>query len=512
MQMAGVLLALSACTAATDLGEASVALSAPGDPRYDLVDATTRIEFRAAQADAFHIFSDSLRLRPDGDYDLLSEPFIHLGGATSHSPALCTDASFYGQPRTFFIGTGILVGEDLLLLPRHTMGNDEVCAASNFIFDHAVTGAPGPSETVFPIVPAEDVFSCAEIVAFVPGEDWSVVRLDRPIEPERIPLKVRRSGVIASGAALLLAGHPHRLPLKLEQTTATFGSSFWVSGRGTINFGSSGSMMLNLETHRVEGLVTSGGWGAPIPDPVLPCVRECVSSSCPNSFSGTSAGRFAVAIPPIGLEVSPVSADHYGPPGGPFSNAVVPTSLRVGATGRAVTPTAVSSSAITISPAVFPAIPPGGTFEASALLNAGVAAVLPIGVHVSAPIFTDNTYATRDPRIHRIHVGVDGLLIYDPTEPNDPIRYGLVNRWIVSNAVDASVDVPWLEINGKGTTAHILLPPIDPTERATPLALGRNHDLPPPLVGSIGTLTIRYAWQTEIRRVQWSGARLVPIP
>jgi hypothetical protein len=85
------------------------------------------------------------------------------------------------------------------------------------------------------------------------------------------------------------------------------------------------------------------------------------------------------------------------------------------------------------------------------------------------PVF-DYTYGTRDPFLHRAHVGVDGFTLFpadafDGTEglgvPHGASReYFLTNRWIVPQDLTISSDAPWIELNGEDGTipVHVTLP------------------------------------------------------
>ena len=62
-----------------------------------------------------------------------------------------------------------------------------------------------------------EVYSCESIVHSVQqsnGSDFAVIKLDRPVLG-RMPLTVRRSGLITEETPLMVIGHPFSLPTKV---------------------------------------------------------------------------------------------------------------------------------------------------------------------------------------------------------------------------------------------------------------------------------------------------------
>jgi hypothetical protein len=503
MRSSQMSLVLSLITIGCALEPGSEADTLGEEPRRELYQATTRFELRAARADVYSINLGDVAQRDDGDWDLLSVPFtIYEEGPVGRN--LCPDASFYGQPRLYWGATAILVGDDLAVTAGHAMQNAAACANRALIIDHAVPLPDGSSETVHPIIPAENFFFCKELVATgYPAQDWSLIRLDRSVAADRIPLKVRREGSLPAGTPTLLVGHPHRLPLKLEATTGT-GGPYSVYGPGNISFGSSGSMVLNALTNRVEGLVVSGSIPPPTYDPAGDCYRECVT--CGGTYSATLAARFADVVPRIGLEVSPAEViSHYGPPGGPFTNARVDYTLSAGRTGR---PTrfvlGTTDSLIFFEPSADrPVLPPGTSRAAPAFLDLHRAGGLPVGVYERVVSFDDRTYFTQDERLHRVVVGVDGFEVTHETL-DGLVFYSFLNRYEVSQSIAISADVEWIAPDA----TEVILPSNTVRVRSPVVTVSLASE---PVPYSEAAITFSSGWHTETRHVVWDGYRLVAL-
>ena len=80
------------------------------------------------------------------------------------------------------------------------------------------------------------------------------------------------------------------------------------------------------------------------------------------------------------------------------------------------------------------------------------------GVHELELSLYDYTYGTRDPLIHRVHVGVDGFTLFPVGNLDGPDGLGVphgtqqiytpMNRWIVPQDLTVSATEDWVEIEG----------------------------------------------------------------
>ncbi|MCG8408971.1 MAG: serine protease [Phycisphaerales bacterium] len=461
---------------------------------------------RIAPAVALHVRSDTLIPKGDGTFRFKVTPWVDSDFDTpcpSGNMALCENVRFFGQPvpEPRKGNTAFLVGEDLVMLARHTFGGSggnpaALCESGRaFIFDYfnanpvTVPGEPG----LYLIIPEKNVYFCSEFVARGDGvtaeHDWAIVRLDRPVPQNRIPFRIRRSGEPAVDDPIAIAGFPDRLPLKFEPTSISSTSSTLLRSFAFVRDGSSGSPQVNEDTGRVEGIIRSGATFLGCDSP-----NDCLSQpECTRQAVATAAINAAGALPPIGLQiVESGPTDHYGPPGGPFTNSEPREVL--GHTYRYLVPRPTPgflpsrTADFTISPDVSGLIgirrpgrstalvePISGSLSpgedgkiAAALMP--IVYELPMGSHPADIDFIDHTYRVCDTRKHRIFVGVEGFEL-TPDEPfngdgpgalpSEEMVYSLTNRHFVEQRVIITPSDPWILVNGHAGPVEILLKPAD---------------------------------------------------
>lgn len=448
--------------------------------------------------------------------DLLDvDPWTTLNGSNDPGadsrPICSTSELFYGQPTpgahppgiTIRGCSGFLVGPDLVLTAGHCIspppGQNQwltpsyACGNRYAIFDFANLDPVLPGEEV-PLNPDQAV-QCDEVLvdtALGPerplpktaagGGDWALLRLSSPVT-DRLPLVIERFPQTQAGDDALVLGHPARIPLKAE--FAEIESS---AGNVTVHAlsGNSGSAMLNVGTGKVYGVLTSarilvrdGGWVIEKTNPT--CVDLCFE--CPGgNASGTSSSFWVGSVPPIGLLIEPPPGnvvDYYGPPTNVADYEPWTTTLQVaeGSLPEEIPLLSWSVHQDDDGPQFFERVdgPPYGTLADG---EATTVTILPTNVYLSEPgllemtyPFFDETYGTRDPILHRAHVGVDGFTVF----PDDPFdgdfdlgvahgaarEYTPVNRWIVTQDLTIQTSDPWIELNGEDGTnpISITLPP-----------------------------------------------------
>ena len=134
------------------------------------------------------------------------------GVGLGDAQALCPEERFRDQPTSAFC-SGTLIDRDLVLTAGHCI-NAVSCATTSFVFDYYYE-APGQLATIT----ADSVYHCDEIVAHenvFTGLDYAVVRLDRPVTPDRQPVEVRLVDVPMEPAApVVVAGFPNGIPMKI---------------------------------------------------------------------------------------------------------------------------------------------------------------------------------------------------------------------------------------------------------------------------------------------------------
>lgn len=191
----------------------------------------------------------SVRDNHNGTSTLVTQP---LGAKY----ALCPKEPFLTQPTIIpSAGSGVLVGRDVVATAAHVL--DRSANNPRFVFGFALEKSGVPPEPF--TVNNDQIYTMTATLHRVydraTGEDWALVRLNRPVLNRRIA-SVRRSGKIADGQPLHVIGHPIGLPLKIAGGARVTGNSparFFFADLD-IYSGNSGSPVFNSITHEVEGL------------------------------------------------------------------------------------------------------------------------------------------------------------------------------------------------------------------------------------------------------------------
>ena len=462
---------------------------------------------RYAKAVAFHTFTNRLHDEGNGTFSFNVVPWtedLFAVACPTASINLCPSVRFFGQPIAdpWNGSSAFLVGEDLVLVAKHTFGGNNgdpvaICASGRaFIFDHfqyAIRASyPGSNGVV--IFPAENVFFRAEAVTWEPSpgviNDWVLVRLDRPVPEKRIPFRIRRQGVAEPGAPASLLGFPDRLPLKLERSaieSAVSGGTVRVPA--FVRVGNSGGVIVNEITGKAEGLVRSG-------PTYLECDEENDCRADPEFTRVASALSFATAkegVPPVGMQVSPIGPiEHHGPPGGPFTNGepqIVmgftyqidvplpePGFLPSRTVDFTVTPDANGLVGVRYpGRGALQTGPISGTLEPGDVRGVVAGLMTPVlnlsaGAYDADIHFFDGAYRASDFRRHRILVGVEGFDV-DPDErfagdgpgaqPDEEKFYSITNKYTVSQQVRVSASDSWIRVDdGPGPVTYNIDPNI----------------------------------------------------
>lgn len=427
------------------------------DDRIEVWEETDPTLRAMSEAACVVAFPSEIVNNGNGTYTLTTDPWLSQGGA------LCTDEPFRGQPQIGFC-SGFLVGTDIIATAGHCVGSGGVTSATNvvFIFNFEIDTMGGSAPT---IVPASDVyFGTAQInQALGGGLDHSVVRVDRAVTG-RNPVPIRRSGSLAVGELLAVIGHPVVLPKKIAGGAickSNVGSEGWFDSNLDTYGGNSGSMVVNLNTYEVEGILVRGN-----PDFTSSggCVRSAVLSDNHSSFEECSKTTgFAAHVPPLGMQVSPAgNTTHVGLVGGPFTPASVtytlsnPTGSSVSYTVSMTAPTGnvlINGGTSTLSGS----IPAGGNVMVTASLS-GSASSLGAGMYTDTIAFTDVTNSRTVNAVHTLEVG-QTLVSVSPAgnlSGSGPIggpfpasqAYTVTSERPTPVSVQVSADQPWVSLNG----------------------------------------------------------------
>lgn len=249
------------------------------DDREDWYDVEEAAYLAAARATCLVVFPAELSAAAEGGWLIATEPFT----STTTGAALCETERFRGQPTCGYC-TAFLVAPDVVVTAGHCVEPVGRADAMKFVFGFAITEAGGSAPTAFP---AEAVYFGAELLGGrpdTPGEDFAVIRLDRPVDlPGVKPLPFRQAGGVDTGTRLGLIGHPMGLPSKVAFGPTTAVRSTLSGTRFLANLdaysGNSGSPVLAAETLVVEGILVDG-------DTDFVNVGGCWRTKVNSDFSG----------------------------------------------------------------------------------------------------------------------------------------------------------------------------------------------------------------------------------
>ncbi len=135
------------------------------------------------------------------------------------------------------------------------------------------------------VVSADNVYFCSQVMdRQLQGDyDHSVVRLDRAVVG-RTPIPIRRDGLVDNGSPLVLVGHPNVLPMKAAagaEVKNNRGTTPWFEANTDSYGGNSGSMVVNTNTWKIEGILVRG-------EQDFVVQGSCIKSNVlPNSGSGS---------------------------------------------------------------------------------------------------------------------------------------------------------------------------------------------------------------------------------
>ena len=150
-----------------------------------------------------------------------------------------------------------LVAPDLVITVGRLV-SVAVLARTRFVFDFQLK----PDGSLLQVKSA-DVYRGIEVVDSEVnpiGDDWAVVRLDRPVIG-RTPAALRRRGQPSVGQRLHVIGHPLGLPMKIAGGSIVRGypePEVFFANLDVLG-GGPGSPVFNSDTHEVEGILVRGG-------------------------------------------------------------------------------------------------------------------------------------------------------------------------------------------------------------------------------------------------------------
>lgn len=214
--------------------------------------------------DYFQVLDEQIRLQADSTVALMRETDLASNGPLTAirtipfgaNRGMCVSEPFYEQETAAFC-SGFLVTPDTIVTAGHCVRTQESCATTKFVFGFKLETAGGQPRSV----PGANVYGCQTLVhsvASAGGEDFAVVKLDRPVEGAN-PLALRSQGRIQPGEGLRVVGHPSGLPMKIAggAVVRQVLAEHMVTNLDTYG-GNSGSAVFNESTGEVEGILVRG--------------------------------------------------------------------------------------------------------------------------------------------------------------------------------------------------------------------------------------------------------------
>lgn len=131
------------------------------------------------------------------------------------------------------------------------------------------------------------------------GEDWAIVRLDRPVVGCK-PLKFRKDGKVSDGEEVYVIGYPSGLPCKISDNASVRDNSMSLIFRANLDTygGNSGSPVFNRVTHEVEGILVRGGEDFEfVTDSSSGCIRSVVLTDSQGREECTRSTIWAASVP-----------------------------------------------------------------------------------------------------------------------------------------------------------------------------------------------------------------------
>lgn len=215
-----------------------------------------RLDYYQADVGARQFANSTVALMRTGNLEANGATTRIKTSSYGQGMGLCTNEPFYSQETAAFC-SGFLVKPDVIVTAGHCIRSEISCQSTKFVFGFRLENEGSqPRE-----VATENIYSCQQLIHSVAqpdGEDFAVIRLDRPVT-QATPLSWRKEGRIETGAGLTVIGHPSGLPTKIAggASVRTLKPQYLIANLDTYG-GNSGSVVLNASTGLVEGVLVRG--------------------------------------------------------------------------------------------------------------------------------------------------------------------------------------------------------------------------------------------------------------
>jgi hypothetical protein len=241
--------------------------------------------------------------------------FADAYGAMYGRP-LCSDIPFREQPVVAnadtiqalrdaapLAGSAFLVAADQVATVGHftyRFGQEDFCARSAFVFDHALDESGGLPQSIDP----DDVYYCKQVLTASTAPDTALILLDRPVV-DRLPLALDPAGATL-GAEVYSIGHSFSLPQKASLGAAIHGELF-ADGIGRVAFHTNldnfpwgaGAPVLSRWSHLVVGVHNGGISARPRPDAQcdqVGCDPDVDRNGCATASRESDVGELVRAL------------------------------------------------------------------------------------------------------------------------------------------------------------------------------------------------------------------------
>lgn len=487
------------------------------DDRIEVWQETNARVRQIAESACVVVFRSEITNLGNGTYRLGTSPWNSQSGAP-----VCTDEPFRGQPTIGFC-SGFLVGTDLITTAGHCVDASDVANVA-FVFNFEIDAQGGAAPS---IVSADDVYFPTAIVnqQLSGGFDHSVVRVDRPVVG-RQPIPVRRTGIVSNGDPLVVIGHPTTLPKKISagatvQNNQGTGTPWFQSNLDTYG-GNSGSMVVNLNTFEIEGILVRGA-----PDYVTSggCTRSNRVPDTGNTGGGlrfeevSKTTGFSQFIPALGLTVATTdSTTHIGPVAGPFSPSTVSYTLNnTTASPLNYSVTSAGAAFLTLGGTLNGTLPANGSAVLTATLNAAATSA-PAGVLTQDLTFNDLTNGRSTTSTHTLEVGQAVINVSaGDVIASGPVggpfigaqQFSVTSQRPTPAQVQVTTSQPWMTLNGASGPLTFTLNSNGASQGVNVAIGGTAGSLPAGIYTGLVTFTNLTAGTSTTRNVTLEIGRLV---
>jgi hypothetical protein len=183
---------------------------------------------------------------------VLKSPILRDYISPDFGQKICNDCKFINEVIPAF-GTGWAFKNDLVITANHCCANEHMLDTLYFVFNFL--------ENTNSFISSDRVFKAISIIPKKNEDlryDFTIIKVDRPV-PNPLINYLERNSDVKTGERLYMLGHPLGLPMKY-----TPGGIIYECERTKLKTnldafsGNSGSPVLNMRTHKIEGILIKG--------------------------------------------------------------------------------------------------------------------------------------------------------------------------------------------------------------------------------------------------------------